>query len=885
MAVDVTGFTGPAAARDAIERAGCVMITGRNSGHGGTRPRKAAVQDLMEACAELERLTGLRAAQVLPSSTELEAMLKAAPPTSYLSDDGESFSVSFVQLHYPEAGLHALLAAGSGRKVDAHYIQPVLAREAEMFRSVRPGLIFSKRLDRLGRQLWGFGPLMALIEASGAWMGDETGLHGPDISNRFRVFMEAGRGEETADRMPLQTRRGMASRTVRHMVDGRASYHVAHPPPPGLVRLGMLGTGNSLGDLLLVLDSPEYLPHPTEVATGMPMVLSDEGAHVDQVANVRWALSVMGRPEWGSRAIVTELAWRKMSTASLRLDRGADATVDVPARSAGSFPILDTLLNNLQLYETGRLVRRLGVDGVDDVVIDGVVPTDGPWADPADFERIRAWLANRGRLAAGRRSLSLAGLPVHLVGKPARLISSAQRRRDAEPGYVVALHDEHRPTGHVAREDREPIITHEALAGSIVDAIAKAGHVPLLPYAEVPEGDRDLTAKIALFETRLEAMEAERRSLLGRITEKGVDGGYVLGAALMKGLNEACEELDDAIRSTAEERDAVKRDLEERRIDRRRANAGGRTEDLLRLVGSLRDARDMSYSALWLSVIKNLAVTPRLEQRANHFMDVVTWEGVLMFSDLTERWGIPFRGELTNGSGAFVVHRVDEVVGRMLEGTPFDQVDVPRREDLKREVAARFGVPSRAFLLGMCRDPRILRTASRLLLAPTRADEDVAREVGESVDFVSRLRCVYLNADRRTAAWLLVDQRIVAEWHMLAAKQGGLVGIADVSSVAGSRKAALAALMNSRHWKEWTRLARHEGYRLAPCPWCGGFRRAPMRIVEPDGLVCLDCRLDGAGLDWPEEPYDAYRSGLDLWVVGCHSTADVMGGRGGDVPR
>jgi hypothetical protein len=869
MSIDLTDFTGPPAARDVIKRAGSVMLTGRNSGHGGRKPRQAAVQDLLEACAEYEHHTGMSIANLLPAASVLEAMLKSAPRVSFVTAEGRPFAVSFVQLHFPERGAHFLLSAGSGRKMDKDALQPVLVREAEMFRSVRPGLLFSKRLDRLGRSAWGFGELMSLVEATGAWMGDESGLHAPDEINSFRVFMDGRRGQTAADQMPKQTRTGMASRTDGTMVDGRASYHVAHAPPPGTVRLGMLGIGNCLGDTLLVLDSPAYLPDLAQVATGMPMVLTAAGEHVDQVANVRWVLSVLGRPEWSRRALVTELSRRSMSTTTLRLHHGAGATVQLPTADADSYPILDTILNNVELYESGHLRRALGVDGVDDVVIDNVMPTDAPWASPEDFARIRAWLARNGERARGRRSLSLSSLSGTLNGQPARLISSAQRVRGGAPGYVVRRRDPGLRRGYQLRENREPVITHTALARSIVEGIAAAGNVPLLPQtSELPE-DRDLRATGTKLEARVTELRAESGALLDRLTQKDAGGRFVVGDHLLADLNTRYEDLRGTQIPEAERLLAdAKVELEDRRAARGRAAAAGRSEDLLRLVESLRQPSDMSWSAMWLNAIEDFDVTTELLRRAGHNTYVVRWAGRIVFSELSDRWAIPFQGESHIGSGTRLQTRIERLVSELLAGIPFDEGQTERRHTLKSELAATFGVPSRAFLLGTCRDPRIIRTAARLLLDRTRDDATIAAEVDQSVAFVQRIREVYLDPTRRGAAWLTRDQLQVAAWHGLASRAGGVVRLADMADYSSSRKAALSSLMSSRHWAQWTRLPHRQGYRLAPCSACGGHRRAPMRIPEPIGLVCLDCRKDEAGLLWPVDPYGAWVCGIDLWTNG-----------------
>lgn len=308
-------------------------------------------------------------------------------------------------------------------------------------------------------------------------------------------------------------------------------------------------------------------------------------------------------------------------------------------------------------------------------------------------------------------------------------------------------------------------------------------------------------------------------------------------------------------------------ELEDRRVARGRMAAAGRSDDLLRLLASLRDPHDLTWSGLWLSAIANFEVETELVRRAGHTTDICRWHGKIVFSELSDRWAIPFAGEHRAGSGTRVSDRVDRLVDELLSGHAFEETSIQRSASLKCELAARFGVAGRTFLLGSCRDPRIIRAASRILLDRSMSDEDAAAELGEEVAFVRRIRSVYLDDGRRSAVWLLRDQLQLAAWHVLASNSGGVVTLSDMSGYSSSRKAALSALMNSTQSGQWTRLGQRQGYRLESCRFCGSLRRAPMRIPEPVGLVCLDCRRDEMGLCWPADPYDGWRCGADLWAA------------------
>lgn len=862
MTLDLTRFHGPVGCYQALQARPTLLVVGRNSGEAGVSAYKSAVQDLHEAAAELEKFTGLEVLQVLPAKPVLERMLRESPAVVSRTPKGAKFTNRFLQWSSPEHGVHVLLSAGSGRKVDEDLLQPALVRTTEVFRVLRPGLLFAKRVDRMARRRWAFGPLMELIEETGAWLGDEDGVRGADELNDLLMFVTASRGQKTAEGIPAMTRRGMASRSGRAMTHGRVAYHVAHPPPPGTTRLRMLSAGGGLGDTLLVLDSPHYLPSPSEVAAGMPQVFTSDGGRADQVANVRWALSTLGRPEWSRREIATELSRRQMSTYSLRANNGSSATVQEPTRSATVFPILNSILNNLNLYESGRLQLAFGVAAVDDIVIENVFPDDGPWAKPEDFARIREWLRRSKERHDRHRTLSLSTVPATFSGEPARLLSSATRRHP-EPGYIVALKE--RPSGRQPRSTREPVIPHAVLADSIVSAISQAGEIPLTLWQRPDPEDSQLRATITRLEMAVETIQSARRTIINQVTSVDESGAARLTGALLEDLNAEYARLSQTELPAAEQQlQDARHQLEDRRIAQAAASGSAQASDLLRLVESLRNPWDLSLAGLWKESILNLSFAVHQESDAAHVTDVISWKGSIVFGNLSERYAIPFTGNHRTGAGAKVDTRVATIVSSLTDGVPYKQCPVERLPVLKAKVAASFGVHPRKFLLGTCLDPRITRVAARLLLQPDRSDDDLATEVEEPIAFIARIRQVYSEDSRERCVWLQRHYTLVTRWHALAAARHGLVDAKALTPYSASANSAVSTLLDSTHADQWTRVATG-AFQLAPCGHCGGFRRAPMRIPEPVGLVCLDCRHDQDGLAWPADSYDQWRCATELW--------------------
>lgn len=52
---------------------------------------------------------------------------------------------------------------------------------------------------------------------------------------------------------------------------------------------------------------------------------------------------------------------------------------------------------------------------------------------------------------------------------------------------------------------------------------------------------------------------------------------------------------------------------------------------------------------------------------------------------------------------------------------------------------------------------------------------------------------------------------------------------------------------------------------VVPCATCGSYRRVRMRLFEPRGYVCLDCRRDDAGIVWSSRAFDPYIAHLHRW--------------------
>lgn len=171
MAIDLSTFHGPADCREALERSGSLLLTGRSSMESGKIAYRAAVQDLLQAGGILEQKTGLQGASVLPARDVLETMLRGAPAIASVAGDGRRFTNRYLQWSDHPRGIHVLVSAGSGRKVDENLLQPALARTAEVIRALQPGLI---------------GDRITYLDRAAALMGSAAREHARVVSIRDR---------------------------------------------------------------------------------------------------------------------------------------------------------------------------------------------------------------------------------------------------------------------------------------------------------------------------------------------------------------------------------------------------------------------------------------------------------------------------------------------------------------------------------------------------------------------------------------------------------------------------------------------------------------------------------------------------------------------------
>ena len=516
--------------REALEDGRTVCAFARNSGTG-KGARVAGILDAQQLVDDLARF-GLDVRHLMPPAEKLDAWLKAAvPQKSFSAKSGKPFSNRFVEV-WLAPNILLGLSVGTGSGISEETIsQPFMDYVNERVTLERPVLLMGKRWDRLGRRRWGLGPSFEVLKVSRpGFLGDEDGLKRIDETTELLAFIKSGEAERFADRIPRQTRRGMRSRTGDTFEDGCVAYALTSPPPPGLCRLRMLSGGvGANGEVMMYLESPRWLPPKSKVALGYPAVLDPSTEEVvDQVENVRWALQRLADPAWTLEKIGEGLRSRRFSHTAIRERYGLDALVvpetpdkaDKQRHAVRFAKVLKPIISNLDFYESGTLVRTLGVEGMDDVAIEGIFPLDGPWASPETFTRIR----KRLREVEGRRKntvMHLTGLEVTVDGSPYVLRGSHAENEEAS--YALAIRGSRRFPGVRVR------LPHAVLARVIAEALDSAVTsglvVPSLEadYTAVPEVEQ---AGHNVQSTEILVSDAQQRSevLFKRMMDDSIAG-------------------------------------------------------------------------------------------------------------------------------------------------------------------------------------------------------------------------------------------------------------------------------------------------------------------------------------------------------------------------
>ena len=787
----------------------CVFARTSGSGSGG---RVATALDAEQLAGDLARF-GIDITHLLPTAEQVNAWLKAAPPLRSISaDNGTEFTNRFVEYWITPTFLFGM-SLGSGSRMSEETIsQPFVDYVNARVMAERPVLLMGKRWDRVARRKWGLGPSMEVLKAcQPGFLGDEEGIKRLDETAELLAFIKGSEAEKFAKNIPRQTRRGMRSRTGEALVDGGVAYALQVPPPPGFCRLRMLSGGvGANGASMMYLESSRWMPARSQVAIGYPTLTDPStGEIVDQVENVRWALQKLADPEWTLEKIGEGLRLRKFSHTALRERRGLDAIVgaDIPAQGAGRAPrlakLVSTIVNNLDVYETGTLVRTLGVKDMDDVVITNLFPLDGPWASQDTFTRIRKRLRER----QGRRKntvMHLTGLPVIVDGS--EYVLRGSHPEDEEPSYALGIRGSRRFPGVKVR------LPHSMLARCVAEALDSA----VANGLSVPSLDADLaeTPVVAQAIQKVESLEilitdARQRSelLFKRTLDESIGGP-------------AAKRFSDEYNTMLEETiPALERDLryareslamvEEEAI----ANRGVTTERLDYLIRSLAEPLGNNIRKEVASLVHSLKVS--LERHVPHrnlpgYIAHVDIELALLDAN-GDVFVFPFTKSYPMLGAAKFEQQLDSALTDLRDGSAAENHEWLKGFSIKMDDLARIlelENPRKQVLY--MKDARIQRATFAVIEAVRAGASDKAEQVagiaarlGEPEALVSR-------------CWDLYGPE--------PAKQG-----------------------------RWRKSTAPRDNTLRVCPHGCEVLMLQSLIDEIHGGVCPECRLDLSGVEWGEK--------------------------------
>lgn len=833
------------------------VIPGRWSSQGGRKAFEAAVGDLMGAVDAFHAQTGWDVRPALPDEEELRHRLEHTPTVASTRSAGRPLRHRFCEVDLrPAATVIVVLITGSGEKLDVDGRQPVVIHLAQLVRRHRAAVLFAKRSDRLARQAWGFAPLAHALEEQGTLLGDErTEPRSFDDVASLLAFLQGREGSKEAHTLTRKTRQGQARKTERAMVDGQVPYRLGGTVPPGFATAHLDDGSGGRGNRVLFLDTPAHRPAEHEVTFGLSQVRHSDGSPVDQVANVQWLLARIGHPAWPYKRLLAELATRRYSTEKLRGGhRQADAAYDGGLERGRA--LLESVLTNLEVYETGVLSRRLSQE-MEPVTITGCWPPSGAWATPEDFARIRRRQAEWRARVDKAVTLTFAGVSATYNDEAVTLLTAPRGNTTGWPRYGFYLRS-HYPPRKVAPADHVRL-PWQALHDSIIDAIRDAGGLPL-PVAGLHDADDGLAplrAEVDAAGDELATAHDELQRLEQQMSETGADGAPVVTGKLLETVNRRYNRITETDIPNVHQRLADAR----AELDKAQAGSAGTLEDrqLMIVVEGLTRSHDELLRSILPACLADLEITSRRGRTVEGRYRELEWTASLRFTAGEQTYELPIHGRWRSGGNQprGLDGLIDEHLERMRGGQPWpDQASQSRRR-VSRRLSDRLRPGGPPPMVLSCTDPAITAAATRLLLDPAADDAAVAADFDVTVGFVGRVRDVH-QGQPGPRTWQQPAPPAEHALYTLAVANGGTVRAGDAADLAQVSRAQIWNLMSRlRAATDLWASHRKRGYQLRPCR-CGALDWRLSTIPEPQAPICGSCRRDLGGLHWPAEPYRAY---------------------------
>jgi hypothetical protein len=835
-----------------------VMVSARNSA-SGRNARLSAVADLRGAFDELKTRTGIDFGRALPPDAELVQSFDRSRTVTSSGPTGARFSNTFVEFDLrARAGLVVLLSTGSGHKLDDSFDQPFVEEAARLMRHHQAALAYFKRLDRAGRQDWALGKLMNTLQHLGAFIGDEDGIVEYSDAEALRYFLKGQAAKKQAAQMPAQTRREQLTRTGDVMVDGIVRLHTAPPLPPGFGVCWLQGAGVTPSQRIAYLDMPGCRPAPETVAYGLADVYvtdeqTGERVPVDQVANVRWALKHLYLPGWTREMVVRGLIARHMSTTMLRDRHGRDATLSQDRGEPRSF--IRTLLDNLDVYETGRLTRAVG-GGFAPKVIEGCLPPDGPWASAQDFARIRQGMKNGRDKFDDNALLAFSGIGATYDGR--QVVVKARHYRNGELQYRCVLRERSGGDGDVP--DNHVVLNEASLRHSVAAALMTIGDTPLdlLDRDRQPDDDPVLSrlrSDREIAQTQAVTTAANMDRLMAAVSEVDHTGQRILTGAMLARAQQDYAALDTTLIEIHAQIAELQTSIDERVARMRVAE----TSDILYLLEGLRAPLNPPHRHIWRAAITQLRFTSIRDPRSKSPAQRVTWTGTLRFEDRDTGLTllVPFAGEHERRRPTPAQDQLQRDLADDRDQILTGQFTALKtRTRLRPLLADQLGIPAGHYLLTGCNDPTIAAISAALLADPRPDPSTIAEQLEVDIRLVQRIAAVHSAPFAHT--WLLPPNPLSNAFFDIAADHSGRVTPKQITELTGTSLGHVYNLAGTLTSAGWIATQRKKGYLITPCQ-CGSQRLTLLRLREADGPVCLHCRNDRSSIQWEVDPYDQYR--------------------------
>lgn len=889
-----------------------LLLVARNSDARTRKGSAAAATDAHDAAIDLARVTGFDVTATLPPRDVLAEWLFDSPNVEHYEEtDGTRFSMRTCLVDMSEHGLILCLSAGSALKLTADHQQPHVTLIQRVLRSAGIDMagVFVKRFDRLSRStsMHVIHELRDLERRVGSsWSGDgELGRW--DLGEMAEVFATikgiGGRAEGLALRRKAVA--GIKRETGRQMVDGKVRYSWAGGCPPGLFRYRDRASGRSV----LAIDSPQYYPPPHDSLTGVPDVRDREGNLVDQAATLQWVLANLGLGGRGKHDLFPELLSRRWSTDGLRRERGQGPTAywGGPTRPVNvHWPRrwLNVIVENLDLYETGRVVRKIGPNK-DEIVIEGIFPASGAWATPQDFDRIRAFLASER--PRGYQYWSWSEMPATLDDVPVRLVPAGTPTADGGVQWHLSFRPPQRryasggsiPVAEaveaVAAERKKRhvngarLVPDRELMAALVEGLLAADGLPMRPFVDEVNLRDDLESVRRLrdqLDAELVATTKSHEAQLALIMAVNEAGEPLMPEALRHRAYDDWTSQQESIDRMTRDRSRLEREL----AASSNAANGVPAPVMQALVNGLRNPRSNEIRGVLRDAVRNLAFSTERVVESGRVGTRVTISGDLVFSTSYGPHAVSFSREVLLGPLARHRERRLLALASLRAGTiPADGHPAWRGlrpiEPLKAFAGGPPAGPAGLIATGpsaivACTDPALLRLGMAVLFPtpapdenPTAvpgvdevlADPQFGQDFGDVAALVQRIENFYTSTNikgwfNKSLGGSHLTRLLIAE----AAGQRHEVATGDLGwMMRAVDSLRVRGLFASGAWSY-----EGPGYRPrpAPCRHCGSSARAAMGIALPTGYVCLEpeCRLDDAGVRWPIR-FDCYIAYLSMW--------------------